>query len=209
MKKVILIIICLSVVFTTSIFADSMKFKASYGDWKVSSYQITSDSESSMAKINVYAPQNGTMVYEFKARYLDGLQDGHGGFGLHVFVDKPAPAKAWGEGESYLLWINYDENPTSSSTPKGLSAQIYKSDNNYRMNLVESVSLASIEPMIEKSMNYALPVKLVIDGKTGMAKIYDPFKEDYAYTFPLSSDTPLKGNYVSVRTNSLAVAFTQ
>jgi hypothetical protein len=209
MKKVILILICLSVVFSTSVFADSMKVKANYGDWKVSSYQIASDSDTSMAKASIRAPQNGTMVYEFKARYLDGLQDGQGGFGIHVFVDKPAPGKAWGEGESYLLWINYDENPVDSSTPKGLSAQIYKSENDYRMNLVESVSLASIEPMIKKSMNFALPVKLVIDGKTGMAKIYDPFNKEFAYTFQLSSDTPLNGNYVSVRTNSLSVAFTQ
>lgn len=209
MKKVILILICLSVVFSTSVFADSMKVKASYGDWKVSSYQIASDSDSSMAKANVYAPQNGTMVYEFNARYLDGLQDGQGGFGIHVFVDKPAPGKAWGEGESYLLWVNYDEKPVNSSTPKGLSAQIYKSENDYRMNLVESFSLAALEPIIEKSMHLALPVKLVIDGKTGMAKIYDPFNKELAYTFKLSSDTPMKGNYVSVRTNSLSVAFTQ
>lgn len=209
MKRVVLILICLSVVFSAGAFAESMKVKASYGDWNISSYQIKSDSETSMAKANIYVPQYGTMVYEFKARYLDGLQDGHGGFGIHVFVDKPAPGKAWGEGDSYLLWINYDENPVNSSTPKGLSAQIYKSDSNSRMNLVQSVSLKAIEPLVMKSMNYALPVKLVIDGKTGMAKIYDPFKADLAYTFPLSSDIPMKGNYVSLRTNSLGVAFTQ
>jgi len=203
-------LICLTVVLATSAFADSMNIKPTYGDWKITSSQLTQRNlNAGMAKANINAVQNGTMVYEFKAKYIDGLSDGKGGFGIHVFVDKPAPGKAWGEGDSYLLWINYDESPASATTPKGLSAQIYKSETNSRMNLVQSVSLKAVEPMLKQYLGYTLPIKIVIDGKSGMAKVYDPFKADYYYKFPLSSDTPLTGNYVSLRTNSLAVAFSQ
>ncbi|MDA3958043.1 hypothetical protein [Oceanispirochaeta sp.] len=210
MKKALLLLICFTVVLSASVFADSMKVKTTYGDWKMSSNQLTQTNlNAGMAKANIYAPQSGTMVYEFKAKYMDGLDDGKGGFGIHVFVDKPAAGKAWGEGKSYLLWVNYDKKPVNSTTPEGLSAQIYKSESNSRMNLVQSISLKSVEPMLAKYLNYTLPVKIVIDGKSGMAKVYDPFKADYYYQFPLSSDTPLKGNYVSLRTNSLSVAFSQ
>ncbi|MDC7234178.1 MAG: hypothetical protein PQJ58_13165 [Spirochaetales bacterium] len=209
MKQVVLILICLTVIFSANVFADDFKVNASYGDWEISSSRLKSDADSSMAKLNIYVPQENTMVYEFNASYAGGLSDGHGGFGLHVFVDKPAKAKAWGEGDSYLLWINYDENPVDNGTPKGLSAQIYKSESNSRMELVQSVSLAAIEKLVYNNMDKKLPIKLVIDGNSGMAKVYDPFKADYAYTFPLTSDTPMKGDYVSVRTNSLSVAFSQ
>lgn len=211
MKKALLLLICLTVVLSASVFADShMSIKPSYGDWNMSSGMLKqTDLDAGMAKASIYAPQSGTMVYQFNAKYIDGLSDGKGGFGIHVFVDKPAAGKAWGEGDSYLLWMNYDNNPASSSTPEGLSAQIYKSDTNSRMNLVQSISLKAIEPMLSKYMGYTLPVKIVIDGKSGMAKVYDPFKADYYYKFPLSSATPLEGSYVSLRTNSLGVAFSQ
>ncbi|QEN08838.1 hypothetical protein EXM22_12860 [Oceanispirochaeta crateris] len=210
MKKALLLLVCLTVVLSANIFADSMKVKTTYGDWKITSTMLSqTDLLAGMTKANIYAPQSGTMVYEFKAKYIDGLADGKGGFGIHVFVDKPSTGKAWGEGESYLLWVNYDENPVSDSTPKGLSAQIYKSESNSRMNLVQSVSLKSVEPMLAKYLGYTLPIKIVIDGKTGMAKVYDPFKANYYYKFPLSSDTPLEGNYIALRTNSMGVAFSQ
>ena len=210
MKKLLFMLICFTVLFTSSVFANDLRVKPTYGSWKISSSELSQTSlNAGMAKANIYVPQKDTMVYEFKAKYIDGLQDGRGGFGIHVFVDKPAAGKAWGEGESYLLWINYDENPVSSSTPKGLSAQIYKSDSNSRMNLVQSVSLSALEPMLSQYLGYTLPVKLMIDGNSGMARIYDPFKTDVYYTFSLSRDTPLKGDYVSLRTNSLGVAFSR
>jgi len=210
MKKALLLLICLTVVLSTSVFAESMNIKPTYGDCKLSSSQLTQKNLSAgMAKANINAAQSGTMVYEFKVKYIDGLSDGKGGFGIHVFVDKPAPGKAWGEGDSYLLWMNYDKSPVSGKTPRGLSAQIYKSDSNSRMNLIRSVSLSAVEPMMNQYLGYTLPVKIVIDGKSGMAKVYDPFKANYYYKFPLTSDTPLTGNYVSLRTNSLAVAFSR
>jgi len=210
MKKVLLILVCLSVVLTTSAFADTMNVKPTYGDWKTTSNLLTQNNlKAGMAKANIKVPQSGTMVYEFKAKYINGLSDGKGGFGIHVFVDKPAPGKAWGEGDSYLLWMNYDESPVSKMAPKGLSAQIYKSDSNSRMHLVQSVSLNAIEPMLKQYLNYTLPIKIVVDGNTGMAKVYDPFKANYYYKFPLTNNTPMKGNYVSLRTNSLAVAFSK
>ena len=209
MNKLLLIFTCLSIIVSTSLAADTPGVKAAYGDWMVSSSDAQSDSSSTMAKASLAVPQEGTMVYEFKAKYKDGLEDGHGGFGIHVFVDQPAPGKAWGEGDSYLLWLNYDEDPADSNIPKGLSAQIYKSTSNSRMDLVESVSLAAIEPLVINNITQKLPVKLVIDGNSGMAKVYHPFKADVAYTFPLSSETPLKGDYVSLRTNGVSVNFSR
>ncbi len=209
MKKMFSVLFCLSIILSTSLSADALAITAAYGDWLVSSSDAQSDSESSMAKASMAVPQEGTMVYEFKAAYKDGLEDGHGGFGIHVFVDEPAPGKAWGEGDSYLLWLNYDENPADSSIPSGLSAQVYKSTNNSRMDLVQSISLSAIEPLVIGNMDQKLPVKLVIDGNTGMAKVYDPFRADYAYTFKLSSDAPLKGDYVSLRTNGVSVNFSR
>ena len=210
MKKLLFLLICITVIFSVPIFANDLRVKPSYGSWKISSSEMRQTNlNAGMAKANIYVPQKDTMVYEFNAKYIDGLEDGRGGFGIHVFVDTPAAGKAWGEGESYLLWVNYDEKPVSSSTPKGLSAQIYKSDSHSRMNLLESVSLSALEPMLSKYMGYTLPVKLLIDGNSGMARIYDPFKAGVYYTFPLSSETPLKGNYVTLRTNSMAVAFSR
>lgn len=208
MKRTVLFCFCIALMLSAPLFGESLNISPAYGDWQMSGSRLyQNDLNAGMAKASLPVEQKGTMVYEFSVKYVDGIQDGMGGFGIHVFVDKPAAGKAWGEGESYLLWLNYDENPVSSDVPAGLSAQIYKSDSDSRMSLVQAVSLKSIEPVIAKYMNYSLPVKLVIDSKTGMAKIYDPFKENYVYKFALGTDFPADGDFVSLRTNSLGVSF--
>ncbi|OQY31983.1 MAG: hypothetical protein B6241_12655 [Spirochaetaceae bacterium 4572_59] len=208
MKREIIAVISLALLLMAPLFAKSPNIKPSYGDWEMTGSRLyQNDLEAGMAKANLPLKQQGTMVYNFTLKYVDGIQDGMGGVGIHVFVDKPAAGKAYGEGNSFLLWLNYDENPASSSIPAGLSAQIYKSSSYTNMKLVQAVSLKSIEPLIARYLDKELPVKLEIDSKTGRGKVYNPFNETEAYTFSLGKDFPKSGNYVSLRTNSLGVSF--
>ena len=56
MKKALLFLICLSVVLSTGAFADSMNIKPTYGDWKITSDQLTQNSlYAGVAKANIYA----------------------------------------------------------------------------------------------------------------------------------------------------------
>ena len=208
MRSKFVVFVGLALLLIAPLFSASPEITPTYGNWDMSGSRLyQKDLNAGMAKANLPVKQQGTMVYEFNVKYVDGLQDGMGGFGIHVFVDKPAAGKAYGEGDSYLLWLNYDENPVSSRIPAGLSAQVYKSNSYTDMKLVEAVSLKSIEPVISRYLDQKLPVKLVINGKTGMAKIYDPFNSNVAYTFSMGDDFPESGNYVSLRTNSLGVSF--
>ena len=136
------------------------------------------------------------------------MEDGHAGFGLHIFVDKPAKGFSWGEGKSYLLWLNYDKKPVSKSIPAGLSAQIYRSYSNSDMRLLQSVSLSALEKVLMKyPMSTKVPIKIVADGRTGIVKIYDPVTAGLFYTVKLDNTMPLTGNYVTLRTNSGAFSF--
>ncbi|MAG13977.1 MAG: hypothetical protein CMN78_05220 [Spirochaetales bacterium] len=82
-----------------------------HGDWEVKGGRLyQSDTEEHLAKINVMATQAGEMQYEFDVRYEGGgIDDMMGGFGIHFFVDKAWDGRSWGNGNSYLLWLNYDE----------------------------------------------------------------------------------------------------
>jgi hypothetical protein len=100
------------------------------GSWSISGQRLyQNDANARLAKVNIRAPQSGPMLYEFAARYESGAEDGHGGFGLHIFGDKALNAASWGSGNSYLLWLNYDEKPIDKrNIPAGLSAQVYRRD---------------------------------------------------------------------------------
>ncbi|MDA3808904.1 MAG: hypothetical protein PF518_01110 [Spirochaetaceae bacterium] len=185
-------------------------FKYAYGQWDVVGDRLVqSDLEAGMARVDIPYPQNGIAMYQFNVQYKNGgAEDGHAGFGIHIFVDKPAPGKAWGNGESYLLWLNYDEN--AKGVTKGLSAQVYKSLNNSQMDLVADFDLNKYAPMItEANANLVLPIKMTVNGITGDVKVYDPTDPGYVYTFNLGNKNPIKGNYVSLRTNSGSFSFGQ
>jgi hypothetical protein len=160
--------------------------------------------------MNIRAPQSGAMVYEFDARYEGGAEDGHGGFGLHIFVDTPYNDVSWGAGNSYLLWLNYDENPLDKAIPAGFSAQIYRSKTNSQMDLVESFDLNGFADLVtSEDLSAIVPFKIIVDGNTGEVQVYDPTAtDDSYYVFYLDrKDLPLKGDWAVLRTNGVKLSF--
>ena len=76
------------------------------------------------------------------------------------------------------------------------------------MELLDSISLREYEPYITREvLAQKIPVKLLVNGNTGEAWIYDPTDPTYRYAFQLPVTAPLKGRYVSLRTNSVAASF--
>jgi hypothetical protein len=172
-----------------------------------------------LARADRPLPQSGIYQIEFTAKYVDGgyadmkaFANGpyHGGFGIHIGVDKPAKGMAWGNGKSYLLWINYDDSVSASSEHYGLKAQIYESKTNSRMNLLPGNSIEIVPRDVVLAnldyLNYALPVKMRVDTTTGEVRVYDPTVDNYYYYFYLEPKM-LKGSYVSLRTNRLSMQF--
>ena len=183
-------------------------FKFAYGQWDMEGNRLVqSDLDAGMARVDIPYSQNGIATYEFNVQYRKGGEDDqHAGLGMHLFVDKPAPGKAWGNGKSYLLWLNYDANADGIST--GLSAQVYKSLNHSQMKLVADFDLNKFAPLLVASnMDLIIPVKIVVNGITGDVKVYDPTVKNWVYEFNLGNSNPLSGNYVSLRTNSASFSF--
>ena len=182
------------------------------GQWSfVGSRLYQKDIKAGLAKMNLRAPQSGPMIYEFNVKYEDGLLDGHGGFGLHVFVDNAYNGRSWGAGKSFLLWLNYDEKPVTRGFPTGFTAQIYKSFTNSRMELVESFDLNwALQYIYWDDLLYPVPVKIWINGDTGEVRVYDPSDpalNDYWYFFINKKELPLRGNWVALRTNGVSLSF--
>ena len=180
----------------------------SFGKWELNNQRLyQKDLEAGMARIDIPAAQAGSMVYEFNVRYQDGgVEDLHGGFGVHIFVDEFSKGRAWGNGNSYLLWLNYDANPKGIT--KGFSAQVYKSTSHSRMELLADFDLNEYAFLLtEENMNAIIPVKMVVNGFTGDVKIYDPTDSTYVYKFNLGNTKALTGNFISLRTNSLGLSF--
>ena len=169
------------------------------------------DERAPMAKVNIQIPQSGPMIYEFNARYESGAEDGHGGFGLHIFANDVLHSVSWGSGVSYLLWLNYDENPVTPGFRRGFSAQVYRSYTNSRMELVESVDLNEYADLLtDENLSYPVPFKIWADGSTGEVRVYDPTDpelNDYFYFYMDRRDLPLRGNWISLRTNGINLSF--
>ena len=209
MKKILLAFVVLSLISLVPAFSvEFSDLHIGYGKWMLTGDRLfQKDLKAGMARIDIPAPQAGTMVYEFDVRYEDGgTEDMHAGFGIHIFVDKHASGKAWGNGKSYLLWLNYDAN--AKGITRGLSAQIYKSTSNSRMELVADIDLNDYAYLLtEDVMNVIIPLKIVVNGFNGDVKIYDPTDSTWVYKFNLGSTAPLRGQYVSLRTNSMGISF--
>ena len=178
-----------------------------HGDWKIVNGRLyQNDLKAGLAKMNLPVPQAGKMLYEFTVRYEDGFDDAHGGFGIHVFADKVYNGASWGSGDSYLLWLNYDENAKGITT--GLSAQVYKSITHSKMELLADYDLNQyVGALAGNFLDVNIPVKIIIDGNNGDVKIYDPVDPSWVYKFNLGNTSPLSGKYISLRTNSLSVSF--
>jgi hypothetical protein len=213
MKRIVFlpVVICL----TSFVYAQSNgipDYQAAAGSWASSGDRLyQNDADARLAKINIRAPQSGAMIYEFNVRYESGAEDGHGGFGLHVFGDKAYASASWGSGKSYLLWLNYDENPKNKDIPSGLSAQIYRSRTNSRMDLVESISLNEYASLLtEENLASEVPFRIIIDGNTGEVRVYDPTdpnQRNYFRFYIDKKDIPLSGNWVALRTNGISLSF--
>lgn len=183
------------------------------GNWSIMGQRLyQNDANARLAKMNIRVPQSGAMVYEFDARYEGGAEDGHGGFGLHLFVDTPFNSASWGAGSSYLLWLNYDEKPVGRDIPRGLSAQIYRSYSNSRMELVQSYDLNSYTSLLtDDNLSYPVHFKIVADGNTGEIRVYDPTEPPDTVYYVLNMnrrDLPMKGDWLALRTNGMKLSFT-
>jgi hypothetical protein len=195
-----------SVVFEQD-FSKSIMLPKSQGDWEVIGGRLyQNDEDERLAKVNVMARQSGEMQYEFNVRYEGGgFKDLMGGFGIHIFVDNPWDGMSWGNGDSFLLWLNYDPAPTYG--PKGFSAQIYKSTSETQMVLVGHFDLNSYAYLLNASnLNVVIPARIKINGTTGSVWVESPLSPGYGYRFSLGSSLG-RGNYVALRTNSLALSF--
>ncbi|MDR2143612.1 MAG: hypothetical protein LBP29_04500 [Treponema sp.] len=194
-----------------SLFAQAQlpEYHFASGSWSFSGERLyQNDARARLAKINIRIPQNGPMLYEFDARYESGAEDGHGGFGLHIFADSALNRASWGAGKSYLLWLNYDERPVNRDIPRGLSAQVYRSYTNSRMELIQSVDLNHYAGLLtEENLAYPVHFKILVDGNTGEIQVYDPTAEDTYYV--LNVDLPSRGNWIALRTNGLKASFTR
>ena len=181
------------------------------GNWNlVGSRLYQNDADAKLAKVNVTIPQSGAMLYDFNVKYEGGAEDGHGGLGIHLFVDKAHNTASWGAGRSYLLWVNYDKDPISELIPQGLSVQVYRSISNSRMELLESISLNNYLPWLMENLDRAIPFRIIANGDTGEVRVYDPTyprMNTYAYFFIDESYLPLRGDWIALRTNGLRASF--
>ena len=212
MKRFILFLLVLGV--GVSLFAQQLPeyhFATGSGNWSfIGNRLYQNDTRAGLAKTNFRVPQNGPMIYEFNVRYEDGIQNGHGGFGVHIFADDVLHRASWGSGTSYLLWLNYDEKPITRGIPRGFSAQVYRSNSNSSMDLVESYDLNEFDYLLtyENCAMNTVPGKIWVDGNTGEVRVYDPTDPalaDYFYFYLPTRN--LRGNWVSLRTNGIKLSF--
>jgi hypothetical protein len=210
MKKMVFFLFALGI--TLSLYAQNQipEYSFASGRWGFTGGRLfQNDNAARLAKVNFRVPQSGAMEYEFNVRYEGGAEDGHGGVGIHLFSDTAYGNASWGCGKSYLLWLNYDEKPLNRNIPSGLSAQVYRSYTNSRMELVQSVSLKDYEQFLTaENLNSPVPVKIEVYGNTGEIRVYDPTDNGQYYQVTMNSqDVPLKGDWVALRTNGLQASF--
>jgi hypothetical protein len=212
MKRIVVVLFLFGV--AAALFAQVQlpEYRFASGNWAISGQRLyQNDTKAGLAKINIRAPQSGVMQYEFDARYENGAEDGHGGFGLHIFEDVAYNSASWGAGKSYLLWLNYDENPQNKDIPRGLSAQVYRSQTNSQMDLVQSYDLNRyVDLLTDENLGYPVHFKIIADGDSGEVRVYDPTEDGSVYyvLYIDRKDVPLKGDWVSLRTNGMQMSFT-
>jgi hypothetical protein len=182
------------------------------GNWHfVGPRLLQDDAVARLAKVNLNVPQEGEMYYEFNVRYEGGAEDGHGGFGIHIFGDSRLNYPSWGSGKSYLLWLNYDEHPINTGIPSGLSAQVYRSDSHSEMTLLYSQDLNEYLAFLDEDTLYEnVPFLISANGDTGEVRIYDPTEdlESVYYVFNIDKSTlPVKGEWIALRSNGMKVSF--
>ncbi len=211
MKRLFIVLVVL-VLSVAAVFADSHgsgMYGMPEGDWSIVGGRLfQKNAAAPRAKAWLMVPQKGAMVYEFTMRYEGGGEDGHGGVGIHMLGDRTSKGKAWGMGDSWLLWLNYDEKPRNKDITAGLSAQLYKSTNNSTMNVVKSLSLSRYEPVLMANLNRDIPVKLTFLPDRGRLLIADPTGASAGWYLDMPGSKGDQGMYVAARTNGLKASFT-
>ena len=209
MKKTLILIAVISMT-AGMVFADSHGlYGTPEGDWRFSGSRFyQNDEDAPRAKAWLAVPQKTSMIYEFTMRYEGGGQDGHGGVGLHILGNSASNGKAWGFGDSWLLWLNYDIDPEAPMVPRGVSAQIYKSSNDTTMEIVKSVSLSSYAAILADNLYTDIPMKLTFLKDSGRVIIADPTGMTAGWYIDLPGARGDSGMYVAARTNGVSVSFT-
>ena len=201
-----------------------------YGEWGIRGGMLVQrDTKTGLARVDRMLPQRGEIEISFKVRYEAGgfedvvaLRTGqvHAGFGIHVGVENPPLGRvAWGAGNSYLLWLNLDTRAqTLAETPEhfGFRGQVYRSTTNsvmdltpYNVDIQAELANAGIDMAIadmEQFLGLLMPMKIRVNYDTGRVMVMDPTNPSLWFWFDVDPSI-LRGNYVSLRTNSLAVSF--
>lgn len=209
-KSIFFVFFALVIAILPSIAVELVNPIPEWGSWSSQNGRLYQNNiDTGLAKIHWKLPQRGELIYDFNVRYETGaVEDLHGGFGVHVFVDSRARGASWGDGSSYLLWLNYDASPESDDIPVGLSAQIYRSEAHHRMTLIKSISLKSYERYLTADNADAIvPIKFMVNGQTGKCWIEDPTQPGVRYSFSLGNSSPIYGDWVALRTNGISLSF--
>lgn len=202
-----------------------------FGEWGIrGGMLIQRDTKTGLARAVRMVPQRGELEYSFSVRYeAGGFEDEaalrnsqlHAGFGMHVGVEDPPRAgqPAWGAGESYLLWLNLDtRTDVMSDAPEhfGFRAQVYASESNAAMSLTPynvdiQAELANIGidlgvNDLGRFLGGLIPMKIRVNYDTGRIMVMDPTNPTLWFYFDVDPSV-LEGDYVTLRTNSLAVSF--
>ena len=201
-----------------------------YGEWGIrGGMLIQRDTTTGLARADRRVPQTGEIEISFQVRYEAGgfedqlaLSTGqlHGGFGIHVGVENPPLRRvAWGAGTSFLLWLNLDtrlETMVDKPEHYGFRGQVYHSTSNSKMDVTplnvdiqHELALAGITlglDDIEQFLGVLVPMKIRVNYDTGRIMVNDPTAPTLWFYFDVDPAV-LRGNYMSLRTNSLAVSF--
>ena len=177
------------------------------GSWSGATGRLLQASSTApRAKINTSATQTGDVEIRFDARYHAGAEDGHAAFGVHVLMSGPSRGRAWGNGDSYLLWITYDPRVYGGS---GAFAQVYRSRTPIDMEMVQHIEIPAAYLRgisLANVGNFTLPVRIRIDTTTGRVRVKDPVTPELWWAFPLGSRN-LSGTHVGLRTSSVSGSF--
>ena len=225
-----------------SSFSNMQGWRAGGGDWVTSGGRLVQRNErAALARIDKRIDAGGVYQIDFDIRYVDGgyaserdMRNGyyHAGFGVHVGVaDPPLGRTAWGNGESYLLWLNLDTRPqTRRNHPEhyGFRAQVYESVSHSQMGLWESraaremfgdpvMSVDLIQALRNYGVNFSIndlidyldrdvPVSIRVNTRTGEIGVKDPTAPIRFY-FTVDNPRLVRGDYVSLRTNALSASY--
>jgi len=125
------------------------------GKWVLTDTTICQeDLSSKQARIDIRLPEKEVIKFSFTVEYIKGgyrnkddLKNKkiHAGFGVHIGVQNPNLKKSsWGNGKSYLLWLNIDTTDWTEKNRKeyiGLRAQIYRSSSAHIMRLLRDTRI--------------------------------------------------------------------